>query len=89
MNEYNGWTNYATWAVIVWIDASEELTSQCEELTAESWQGAYKLGEQIKIVIKGHAVDFTAEGMTIDLVEFALELVDWEQIALRMLQDRE
>lgn len=35
--EYNGWTNYETWAVNLWIDNSESAFNEWHERARERW----------------------------------------------------
>ena len=38
--EYNGWTNYATWAVKLWIDNEEGSYHAVRETAREIWEAA-------------------------------------------------
>lgn len=43
-NEYNGWTNYETWAVNLWIDndgGTERWTERASEILAQPWEPFY------------------------------------------------
>lgn len=38
--KYNGWTNYETWNVALWIDNDQGSYSQRQEMAQEAWDDA-------------------------------------------------
>jgi len=98
---YNGWTNYETWAVKLWIDNEEPSYSYWRE-QAENWQRVpehyahdqsprppmHSLGAQLKDEFFNMAPDL---GTTVwaDLLTAALAEVNWDEIAKSMLEDLE
>ena len=92
--EYNGWTNYETWLVNLWIDNEQWSQEQCRELAevyAEDEECPYQLSRDIKSFVEDDEADCfgirqTTEGklassMVSDLVSAALSEVDWQEIA--------
>lgn len=97
---YNGYANYPTWAVNLWIDNDQGL----QEYFAEQAQAAlddnegdkdaakYDLADDIHTYMDDLIEEFTPgifTGMTGDLFGFAYGFVDWQEIAENMLYDLE
>src|SRR5689334_4441180 len=96
-NKYNGYTNYQTWLVALWIDNDEYL---CNDLMPEMALEAYKEASDSNsngrnkdatyILAKRleswcddelEAMNMPSAGMFTDLLNSAIGLVDWEDIA--------
>jgi len=78
MEKYNGWTNYPTWNVALWMDnhpGSHQLYIEMAEDCDTVAEFAQRLENQIK---EGHMV---ATGMYADIMGWALSLVNWIEIA--------
>ena len=88
---YNGWTNYETWCVNLWIDNDEYLSGEFAEWAREELESAieddddpkpsavYNLGERIKDYVEECQPEVT--GMFADLLTSALQVVNWKEIA--------
>jgi len=76
---YNGWTNYETWNVALWIDNEEGTYSERCDL-AERATDSYRLAQDIKAWINEMAPDLGASLFS-DLLSAALSEVNWEEIA--------
>ena len=94
---YNGWTNYETWAVHDWI-TNEQATSlhwrrRVWEILGDqsrdendSAGAAVKLAQEIREAIEDECV-ISAAGLTSDLINAALGEVDWFEIAQSFIED--
>ena len=91
---YNGWTNYETWAVMLWMDNDEGSQRFFEDLArahvGESGKdkAAYGLSQAIKDEIMCGAPDLGAS-MYADLLGSALDNVDWREIAESLIEGLE
>jgi hypothetical protein len=98
---YNGYTNYETWAVSLWIDNDEGL----QTLWTERAQGAYddadgdtheEKVENAQNTLREHLKDDFEETMPdlgpslwADLLNAAMSEVNWHEIAGNMLENVE
>jgi hypothetical protein len=89
--EYNGWTNYETWLVKLWMDNDQgsyeywrEATK--EHLTVDKDDGLISLADQLK---EEHTEAATEglEGFRLDLMGAALSEVDWREIAESLIKE--
>ena len=101
---YNGWKNYETWNVALWIDNDRGSYGTRQAMAQEAWDSAragqaystqtredaarYALSQALKEWIEGEAPDLGAS-MFADLLNAALREVDWYEIAGNFLEDVE
>ena len=100
---YNGWTNYETWCVKLWID-NLEATYQHWRERATYWAGQdststywsqeesarFNLADELRDTISDGADTYDIwqiAGMYSDLLRAALSEVNWQEIAGAMLED--
>jgi len=76
--EYQGWTNYETWAVALWLDNERSTYDMAMELASEPKE-AYQLGDELKDMLEQSMPDL---GATIwaDLLNGAWSEVNWREI---------
>jgi len=99
---YNGWTNYETWAVALWIDNEEGSYNMVREMAREIFRSDREkipgtdievsprvtLARWIKDEMENSEPDLGAS-MWADLLSSALSVVDWYEIADHYLDDIE
>jgi hypothetical protein len=81
--EYNGWTNYETWLVALWIDNDEGTYThwrhEAKRLQPHAAAGALK---------QAHEDGFEETvGLYADLINAALSRVNWIEIAKSLSSD--
>jgi len=96
---YNGWANYETWVVKLWMDneqgSQEFFREMTKEVIANPRQGNKVLTDaeyaliDLADALKEHFEDNTPEtvGIYADLLNAALSEVDWREIAEALLED--
>jgi hypothetical protein len=89
---YNGWTNYETWAVKLWMDNDEGSYRLFKEMAEnhviefEKDAAPWRLADAIKDEISCSAPDLGAS-MYADLLGSALDNVNWREIAESLIED--
>ena len=89
---YNGWTNYETWLVNLWLSNDEgiwtmlvELASRTGSKTAFGFTSdrASVLADELPDFVNGYIYDDTIEpsGLPADLIGAALSRVNWGEMA--------
>jgi hypothetical protein len=80
---YNGYTNYETWNVGVWIDNDEGLLDQIIDLTHHASEEP-ELAESIKEFVMDPETSLFPElpnGLASDILTNAISRIDWYEIA--------
>ncbi len=103
MAKYQGWTNYETWAVKLWMDNDEASYNFWQEQTVECWDGAkdephisraenalYALAERLKEYHEERMEDLLArqkEPTFLNDLLHAALEVNWQEIADALLEE--
>jgi hypothetical protein len=97
---YNGWTNYETWLVNLWMDnepgSQEFFRDTCRSIHAET--DAYNTGLTVAEVARFRFADWLKQyytdeqrpelpGLYGDLIGAALASVNWDEIARHYIED--
>jgi hypothetical protein len=76
---YNGWANYPTWAVFLWISNEEALWNDALDIVRNSdptaWDAEQRVGDWIVDELMPHV-----GGMAGDILTWAIAQVDWGEI---------
>ena len=93
MNEknYNGWTNYETWLVALWLGNEPGTYEDTREMTKShvrehGKECEYLLSKSIKDYVEELLPDLGAS-LAADLMGAAMSEVDWQDIAENYLSD--
>lgn len=101
---YNGWTNYETWAVNLWITNDQGSYDYATELAETAWEDAEDHGpvftrpELARIRLADALKEWTEEAMYdwegptcmfTDLLHSAFSVVDWFELADTQLSNVE
>ena len=97
---YNGWTNYETWAVALWIDNDQYTAERAREMTREIGdeprinkltgrdQTAYELGHALREWVEEEMLPALGDAsLQADLLGAAVSEVNWQEIAENYLSD--
>jgi hypothetical protein len=77
---YNGWTNYPTWTVYNWLSSDEATNGSIEAIATEA-PTVYRAADQMKDYVASRNPLAEGASMYIDLLNFAIGLVNWDEIA--------
>lgn len=87
---YNGWTNYETWVVKLWIDNEEDVSTWWLE-RAEAAESAKELADELEETHRNFFSDEYGAGRAAsvysDLMNSALDEVNWREIAEVLLEE--
>lgn len=81
MTTYNGYTNYATWAVSLWIDNDQGMSSEVLGMAHECLENVDELASRLEDYINNNNPLVGQENLFSDLLNSELEEVNWEQLA--------
>lgn len=90
MGDYNGWTNYETWAVNLHVTSDQGALEIAQEMAGE-YEDRLDLADAIQEWIEGWAEIGIEQmpGLAADLLRGALSEVNWYEIAGAWMDDRE
>jgi hypothetical protein len=92
---YNGWKNYPTWAVNLWLSNDEGLYNTTRDLVSSARYGAKHsepservlTADTLKAWVRDDLAPDLGASFAADLLGYALDCVDWFEIADAWLED--
>jgi hypothetical protein len=88
---YNGWKNYETWLVALWIDNDQGTYSYSRELVSEAADGEefpkVRAADALEEWIKDEILPDLGASLASDLLNAAISEVDWFEIAENYLAE--
>ncbi|KKK92601.1 hypothetical protein LCGC14_2701300 [marine sediment metagenome] len=103
MSEYNGWTNYETWSVALWLDNDQGTNEMLREWAQEAWDRAVypgdspyltrgqratrTLADQIQEHIEENNPLASDASMYSDILSANLHEVNWGEIAKGQIEE--
>lgn len=88
--QYNGWTNYETWLVQLWIDTEEWSHSSFRSMVKnvhEEFQTVSEVSDSAKEWVENNMVGEFQNGFVADLIGAALAEVNWFEIAEHAIEE--
>ena len=88
--EYNGWTNYETWAVKLWMDNEQGTQEHFDELADRHLKrngedNLHLLADALKAAHEEALPE--VRGFAADLLNAAMSEVNWHEIANSLVED--
>lgn len=101
MTDYNGWTNYETWAVGLWINNEQWTQENALELARSAREGIdfsptylnkaekakYDLANTLKDWVEDEILPDLGATLAADLLGAAVSEVNWDELAESFLSD--
>lgn len=84
MADYNGWANYETWLVKLWLD--NDGVNLREFITRD--RNPYNVGQATREMVEEFAPELPPS-MYADLLNASMSAVDWSEIGQAVLDDNE
>ena len=81
---YNGWTNYETWAVNLWLDQDQDYWQEITNGTDDKTTVADIIKEQHEEMVSEALPN---NGPLQDLLNHSIAMVDWHEIAQHLLEE--
>ncbi len=89
---YNGWTNYETWDVKLWLDNDYQTYSYVQDMIAsldmDEEYPALTLADALRDLVMEEMRPEADASMFEDILTAGLERVDWREIADNLLSER-
>jgi len=86
--EYNGWTNYETWLVKLWMDNDEGSYDYWRHEAADCVEYDRSVSHLANSIKESHESALPElEGFAADLMNAALSEVNWSEIANSLIED--
>jgi len=79
--EYNGWSNYETWLVSLWLD-NDRLTYNALEAIKSENLSAHSKAEELEELVR-ELYEFEPVGIVADFVNAAFGRVNWVEIVTK------
>jgi len=87
MMAYNGWTNYETWLVNLWLDEEDSKAELWDKVDMTQADAVRELATVIEDSVIDRVDEMGIEnGMVRDLIGSALSEVNWDEIARSMVE---
>ena len=99
---YNGWTNYETWAVGMYLDGNytgqgtyeltietvrEALEQSTYNVLTDKKNDRYQVSQALKTFVDEMAIETNDTGVATDLLGAAFDRVDWYELADAWIQN--
>lgn len=83
---YNGWSNYPTWAVALWLDNDPGTYEESRAIVRGASGLQIHADDALREYVR-EMVELDEASLRADLLGFALDSVDWREITDALLDD--
>lgn len=93
--KFNGYTNYATWNIMLWIGNDYDMTIHWEEKADDALDAldektniqvaVWNLADELQDELTDEALDALESGWMYDILSNAMYEVNWEEIAKHLM----
>lgn len=88
---YNGWANYETWLVNIWLTNDSGSVDYWEEVARDLWdeEDPHKSERELADRLKEEIMESQPElsGLFADMLSAAFSEVDWDELASHYIED--
>ncbi len=84
--EYNGWTNYETWNLKLWLDSDESNYNRTKELVKACDKDEFELASNLSDLAHNEAPELKASFYS-DVMNASIREVNYLEIAKSLLED--
>jgi hypothetical protein len=75
---YQGWKNYESWAVALWLDNEQSLQREAQRLANRS---THRAADALKTFVTDDILPDLGASLASDLLNAAVSEVDWQEVA--------
>lgn len=85
-DNYNGWANYPTWDVHLWLTNDEGSYNAAQGVVDDAGTPR-QAADDLRELIEGNNPLFGTSSLYADILGWALQIVDWEEVSRAFAPD--
>ncbi len=76
--EYNGWTNFPTWATFTWLSSDEDTYDEARKMAMGAQNAEQALKRHVEDMVYGD--EYVEPCLRSEFIGWALEYVNWPEV---------